>query len=249
MKLKQLIFILLIPFLLFSCSNNKDAYLKDWDKLVERIEVKEKLPQEELDKISAEYKRLNEDYIKYKNDLTAEERDLIGRYEARYIKAYASQTTHELLEGLQGIIDLAGGFVKELTSSENLNDFKEKTLDKIVEKIDTAALSEITKNINEEQLKNVASSINKEQLKEMTTGLASIGAVLAGESLEDLDVNKLREKVSEQDLKNIAKSITPEDIETLKKTISKEDIKKLKESLTQEEIQKLKNIYKELNKK
>lgn len=251
MRIKRLLYSSLLAMTLTCCQPPKEQNLKEWNALVERIEVNEDLTEEELEAISAEYDRLSRETPKHMDDFTPEEKQELGRLQARYLKGYAKHTTNELIEGFKGLIDVAGGFLKELSTSIDTSKIKAGAK-QLMESIDTTALNNMARNIgnnlNKEKLQEIANSVDKQEMEKIATGLGALGAELCGVVKENIDVEQLRKSMTEEDVRRIANSLTKEDIDALKKSITKDDVKKLKESLSKEEIQKLKSIYKELNK-
>ncbi|MCQ2193054.1 MAG: hypothetical protein MJZ23_09400 [Paludibacteraceae bacterium] len=241
MKIKSFIIILLSVLCLASCNNKKDTYMKDWDKLIQRIETKEKLNDEQLKTISSEYDRLNEAFSEVRDDMTSEERQKVGEYQARYVKAYASQTTNDLLKGLQGILDVAEGFINEFSKSD-----PKELINEVVKNIDTAKINNLARSIDEKKIENIVNSIDKEQINEVISSMATVGAALSGESINKENAKELLKNIKPEDIKKLKESITPEDIEAIKKSFNAEDIKELKKSLSPEEIKKLKDAYNEI---
>ena len=243
MKIKQFITVLATILILVGCTSEKDQYMNDWRQLIKTVETDNKLSEKELKNASDKYEQLNGKLTQYYNQLTPEERKEIGRMEARYLKAYASQTTNDIVKGLQGLIDVADGFMKEFTSTDG-----KEAIDNIIGQFDTTGLNQIAKTLGEggKQIGNMLSKIDTTQVNNIVTGLAAMGAALTGNTLTNEDVEQLKKNISKENIEQLKNSITKEDIEALKQCFTAEDIKKLKESLSAEEIQRLKNAFNEM---
>ncbi len=244
MKLRHLIIAISAILVLAGCTNEKEQYMNDWRKLVKTVETDKKLTEKELESAQNEYERLNSQLIKYNSDLTSDERKEIGQMEARYLKAYASQTTDDIIKGLKGLIDVADGFMKEFAGGDG-----KEALDNFIGQFDTTGLNQMAKTLGEggKQLGNMLSKIDTTQVNNIVTGLAAMGAALTGNTLTNEDIAQLKQNISKENLEQLKNSITKEDIEALKQCFTAEDIKKLKESLSAEEIQRLKNAFQSIN--
>ncbi len=248
MKLKQILIALFATLLIASCTSEKDKYMNDWHKLMETVETNKKLTDDELKSAKAEYERLNSQFTKISEELSPEERQEVGKMEARYLKAYASQTANDFIKGLEGLIDVADGFIKEFTNGNGSDILKSENINRLKEKIDSSSLNKLVESVDNIQLEKIIDNIDTAQINNIVTGLAAMGASLTGKSLTEEEVNSLRKSIRKSDIEQLKNNITKEDIEALKQYVTADDIKKIKESLSPEEIKKLKDTFNSINK-
>lgn len=88
--LKVLSLLLMISAFFVSCAQNKEGYLESFDRFVQKVQDKKSISSSELNKLSEKFYKLSfQDYDKFEEELTDDEKQEIINLKAEYYKAIA----------------------------------------------------------------------------------------------------------------------------------------------------------------
>lgn len=114
--MKKIILGLVLSTILFACTENisKSAYLSKFEKFISKIESTS-VESLNIEKINEQYEKYSQElFNKYKDELTTEEMQKIGKLNARYLKVKLNSGINEVGDQLEEAAEKAKGFVEGL---------------------------------------------------------------------------------------------------------------------------------------
>lgn len=113
--MKKIFFLLFALIAVTACGQNKKVYLTDFDKFIEGVKRSaEQYKEADWKKADQQFAHFKEDYKKYSNELTTDEKAEITKLESTYAALKVKKVGSEIKEGAVDAFDKVKDTTKEV---------------------------------------------------------------------------------------------------------------------------------------